>query len=98
MLSPPPIIELATPLQWNRANISFHCTVDAIIFNHSKCYYRTNYARIKVAPYGSEYFWTFQRYDFVNVPIIFFYTRHDNRTALEFLEAILDNISVTIGT
>ena len=28
----------------------------------------------------------------------FFSTRHENRTALEYLEAILDNVSVTIAT
>ena len=52
----------------------------------------------KVAPYGSAYFWTFQRYDYVNEYIIFFSSRHDNRTTLEYLEAILDNVSVTIAT
>ena len=51
-----------------------------------------------VAPYGSAYFWTFQRYDYVNEYIIFFPTRHENRTALEYLEVIFDNISVTIAT
>ena len=54
--------------------------------------------KFKVAPYGSAYFWTFQRYDYVNEYIIFFSTRHENRTALEYLEAILDNVSVTIAT
>ena len=48
--------------------------------------------------YGSAYFWTFQRCDYVNEYIIFFSTRHENRAALENLEAILDNVSVTIAT
>ena len=53
---------------------------------------------LKVAPYSSAYFWTFQRYDYVNEYIIFFSSRHDNRTTLEYLGAILDNVSVTIAT
>ena len=52
----------------------------------------------KEAPYSSAYFWTFQRYVYVNEYIIFFSTRHENRTALEYLEAILDNVTVTIAT
>ena len=53
---------------------------------------------LKVAPYSKAYFWTFQRYDYVNEYIIFFSSRHDNRTTLEYLEAILDTVSVTIAT
>ena len=55
-------------------------------------------AALRLAPYSSAYFWTFQRYNFVNEYIILFSTPHKNRTALEYLEAILDNVSVTIAT
>ena len=63
-----------------------------------KTYVTRHVISFKVAPYGSAYFWTFQRYDYINEYIIFFSRRHDNRTTLEYLEAILDNVSVTIAT
>ena len=44
-------IFIFTILQWNRANSSFHCTIDFIILNHSNCYYRTQSARIKSRVY-----------------------------------------------
>ena len=67
--------------------------LDASMWSEYKHHYT-----FKVAPYGSAYFWTIQRYDYVNEYIIFFSNRHENRTALEYLEAILDNVSVTIAT
>ena len=45
----------------------------------------------------SAYFWTFRQYDRVNGDIIFS-SSHENITSLKYLEAILDNVSVTIAT
>ena len=54
--------------------------------------------KVKEAPYGSAYFWTFRQYVRINKYVIFFSTWHENIASMEYIEAIFDTVSVTIAT